>query len=322
MRWEAPIKIAQKKAKKAGAPIMRIAVLLALAASVPSLVRCEGGTELKAFAATDRIRVNVGGRLFTDYHYGPDLKFPYFFPIIGPRSGVGITTIGQTNYPHHSSLWFACDKLNGGNYWAGDIKMGQITPTSTRLTKGAGDEVAFEQDCVWSREGAPSPVSDHRRVVIRAPSADRREIDFIITLTALESVRIEKTNHSLFCARMAPDMAVHGGGRLRNAEGLESEKGTFGQSSAWMDARGTRAKITEGLAILVHPSVPGFPPPWFTRDYGFLSPTPLFWPETGATEFDKGETVRLAYRVIVHSDDPSPDALQSEFDKWAKVPAL
>lgn len=292
------------------------AVLLSLVPLAPA----GAAQELKALAATDRIRVLVAGRLFTEYRYADDQKFPYFFPVIGPRSGVGITTIGQTNYPHHSSLWFGCDRVNGGNYWAGDAKAGRIAPKTTRVVKGDGEKIVFEQDCEWVKADAPSPFKDHRRIEIRAPSADRREIDFDITLTALEPVKIEKTNHSLFSARMAPDMSVTGGGRLRNAEGLEAEKGTFGKPSPWMDARGTRAGITEGLAIMVHPSVPGFPPPWFTRDYGFLSPTPMFWPEKGATEFAKGDTLRLRYRVIVHGDDPAPAILQAEFDGWAKVP--
>jgi len=293
--------------------------VLLIATALAGIAHANGAQDVKALAATDRIRIEVGGRLFTEYLYAEGQKFPYFFPVIGPRSGVGITTVGQTNFPHHSSLWLGCDKVNGGNYWAGDIKTGRIAPMETRLTKGSGEEITFEQDCEWSRPGAPSPFRDHRIVVVRAPSPDRREIDFDVALTAMESVKIEKTNHSLFCARMAPDFSVKGGGRLCNAEGLESEKGTFGQPSAWMDARGTRARITEGLAILVHPSVPRFPPPWFTRDYGFFSPTPMFWPEKASTEFKKGDTVRLRYRIIVHADEPSPAVLQTAFDQWAKV---
>lgn len=290
----------------------------ALVSLVP-LALAEGALDLKAVAGADRVTIKVGGRLFTQYRYAEDQKFPYFFPLIGPRSGVGVTTIGQTNYPHHSSLWFGCDKVNGGNYWQAGLEAGRIASKGIRLGKDTGEEIAFEQDCDWVRQDAPSPFKDHRRIAIRAPSEDRREIDFDITLTALEPVRIEKTNHSLFSARMAPELSVKGGGLLHNAEGLEAENGTFGKPSPWMDGRGTRARIIEGLAILVHPSNPGFPPPWFTRDYGFFSPTPMFWPEKEATEFAKGETLRLRYRVIVHGDDPAPEAIQAEFDRWAKA---
>ncbi len=293
--------------------------VVAALVSVAPLARAEGALELQAVAAADRVTIRAGGRLFTEYLYAEGQKFPYFFPLIGPRSGVGVTTIGQTNYPHHSSLWFGCDKVNGGNYWQAGLEAGRIASRSVRLVRDAGEEIVFEQDCEWVRPDAPSPFKDRRRIAIRAPSADRREIDFDIALTALGAVRIEKTNHSLFSARLAPELSVRVGGVLRNAEGLETEKGTFGKPSAWMDGRGTRATITEGLAILVHPSNPGFPPPWFTRDYGFFSPTPMFWPAKEATEFAKGDKLRLRYRVIVHGDNPAPGALQAEFDRWANM---
>lgn len=276
-----------------------------------------GPLDLKAVASADRVTIQMGKRLVTEYRHADDQKFPYFFPVIGPRSGVGVTTMGQTNYPHHSSLWFGCDRVNGGNYWQGGPEAGRIASRSVRLIRHEGQEIAWEQECEWVRPGAPSPFQDHRRIAIRAPSPDRREIDFDITLTALGAVRIEKTNHSLFSARLAPELSVRGGGSLRNAEGLEAEKGTFGKPSPWMDGRGARAGITEGLAILAHPANPGFPPPWFTRDYGFFSPTPMFWPEKGATEFAKGDRLRLRYRVIVHADNPKPEALRAEFERWA-----
>jgi len=86
-----------------------------------------------------------------------------------------------------------------------------------------------------------------------------------------------------------------------NAEGVRGEKGTFGKPSPWIDYSGKRGEFTEGLTVLQHPSNPGYPSPWFTRDYGFISPTPMYWPENGVeTLFKKGETLRLRYRVLVH----------------------
>ena len=86
-----------------------------------------------------------------------------------------------------------------------------------------------------------------------------------------------------------------------NAEGDKGEKDTFGKRSPWIDYYGKRGDFIEGLAIFQHPSNPGYPSPWFTRDYGFISPTPMFWPENGVeTFFKKGEILRLKYRVLVH----------------------
>jgi hypothetical protein len=177
--------------------------------------------------------------------------------------------------------------------------------------------VVIEQTCRWQRPGAEAPFEDRRRITVTAPSASRRVIDFDVTLTALTDVKIEKSNHSLFAARMAPDLAVAGGGTLVNAAGDSGEKATFGQPADWMDARGRRGDASEGLAIFSHPQNRWSPAPWFTRDYGFFSPTPLNWLEDGV-RFAKGESLRLRYRVVVHSDSPKHEELQAMFERWAK----
>lgn len=273
---------------------------------------------VKAELKQDRVIVFVDGKPFTEYLFTADEKYPYFFPVNGPRTGRGVTTRREPQYPHHSSLFFGCDRVNGGNYWQEGLERGRIVSKTIRLVRESGQQVVFEQECRWERPGVEAPFDDHRVITIAAPSPDRRQIDFDITLTARIPVRIEKTNHSLFAARMAPELSVKGGGTLVNALGDQGEKGTFGKPASWADYRGTRDGETEGLAILCHPANRWSPPPWFTRDYGFFSPTPLNWIENGALEMAKGEKLRLSYRVIVHAGAPTVADLEAEFQRWSK----
>jgi hypothetical protein len=271
---------------------------------------------VRAEVATDRFRVLVGDQLFTEYLWTDAAKYPFFFPVNGPASGRSVTTHRSEPYPHHGSLFLACDRVNGGNYWQEGPERGRIRPLESRLVEAVGSRVVMEQTCRWERPGAEPPLEDFRRITVSAPAASRRVIDFDITLTALTDVRIEKSNHSLLAARMAPDLAVNGGGLLVNAAGDAGEKATFGQPSDWMDARGRRGDVTEGLTIFCHPRNRWSPSPWFTRDYGFFSPTPLNWLSNGF-RLAKGETVRLRYRVLVHADAPTREQLQAEFAGWA-----
>ena len=103
-----------------------------------------------------------------------------------------------------------------------------------------------------------------------------------------------------------------------NSEGQSGEKATFGQRAAWMDFYGKRqATGYEGIAILQHPSNKWFPSPWFTRDYGFMSPTPMNWPEDGeATHLKKGEKVKLRYRVIVHGGTVDEAGISRIYEKY------
>ncbi|MBL9127906.1 MAG: PmoA family protein, partial [Verrucomicrobiales bacterium] len=274
---------------------------------------------LRATVEPDRIRVAIDGKTFTEYRYSEDLKLPRFHPLIGPRSQRGVTAQNAEPYPHHASLWFGCDRVNGGNYGQEGLDRGRIRSLGVRLVddgRTTGTAI-FEQDCLWERPGAEPPFRDHRLVRVSAPSPERRQIDFEITLVALTDVRVEKSNHSLFSARMAPDLTPAGGGRLINAEGDSGEKATFGKPSAWMDSRGPRGDgLTEGLTLVPAPTNPGHPAPWFTRDYGFLSPTTMFWLESGERRFAKGETLRLRYRVLVHADGPSVEELSAYAKAW------
>ncbi len=176
-----------------------------------------------------------------------------------------------------------------------------------------------ENECIWTRPGADAPVKDKRKITVTAPTKDKFYLDFDITMEMFMDVTIEKTNHSLFSGRVDPDLAVTNGGTMINAEGETDEKGTFGKRSAWMDYNGKRMGGTEGIAILQHPSNRWFPAPWFTRDYGFFSPTPMYWPKNDKeTSLKKGDKITLRYRVIVHSGDEKNAGIASEFERYSK----
>ena len=162
-----------------------------------------------------------------------------------------------------------------------------------------------------------APIKDFRTITVTVPSEDVFQIDFDVTMEMLIDVTIDKTNHSLFSGRMDPDLAVTNGGTMVNAEGETGEKGTFGKRSPWMDYYGKRMEKIEGMAILQHPSNEWFPTPWFTRDYGFFSPTPMYWPENDKNVvLKKGETIKLKYRVLIHSGDHKEAKIAEQFVRY------
>ncbi len=274
-------------------------------------------TVIEAERTASRINVTVNGRFFTSYNFSGEEKYPFFYPVNGPVSGGSVTSMRNGEYPHHSSLFFGCDRVNGGDYWQEGIERGRITSLNAWIVKQGGDTAIIADECIWNRPGAVSPVRDTRRFVVTSPDSLTRQIDVEIIMEMLTDVTIEKTNHSLFSARMAADLSVLNGGTMINAEGLRNEKGTFGKPSPWIDYYGTRGRGTEGLAIIQHPSNPWYPSPWFTRDYGFISPTPMYWPENGTDiVLKKGTTLRLRYRVIVHSGDYVKAKIAEAFSRY------
>ena len=270
--------------------------------------------KLNAVKVGSKINVTIDGKYFTSYICSPDEKYPFFYPVNGPLSGGSVTSMRNGEYPHHSSLFFGCDQVNGGNYWQEGLERGRIISVNAEILKEGGDTVVITDECIWSRPGAISPVRDVRKFTITAPASNIRQIDAEINMEMLMDVVIKKTNHSLFSVRMAADLSVKNGGTMVNAAGDSGEKATFGKNSPWMDYFGKRGDFIEGIAILQHPSNPWFPSPWFTRDYGFFSPTPMFWPANDAeTTLKKGETLQLRYRVLVHGGTTIEAGIAKQF---------
>ena len=265
------------------------------------------------------IDVRIGKQFFTKYIFSEEEKYPFFYPVNGP-SGASVTSMRNGTYPHHSSLFFGCDKVNGGNYWQEGLERGQIVSLNVEIVESGEDRVVLSDECIWKRPGANAPVKDTRKITVTAPGEGLFQLDFEIALEMLMDVTIEKTNHSLFSGRVDPDLAVINGGTMLNAEGEKGEKATFGKASPWMDYSGKRGDKMEGIAIMQHPSNQWYPAPWFTRDYGFFSPTPMYWPENEKNiSLKKGETVHLRYRVIIHTGDHKEADIAGLYEQYKKT---
>ena len=258
--------------------------------------------------------------LLTSYRAHPTQKYPYFYPLAGPLSGLSLTSETSLPYPHHRSLLFACDKVNDGNYWQRELKDGQILSTGPRLGECTPESAEILDQCEWKRPGGPVVMTDERKFAVKVAGPRLRLIDAEIKWTAAVDVTIARTNHSLFSLRAAPDVTPWGGGTLLNSEGDSGEKATFGKPAAWCDYHGKRegipGEVVEGIALMDHPENPWAPCPWFTRDYGFISPTPFNFIDA-PWKLPAGESVRLRYRVVLHAGDPQEAGLDGVYRAWA-----
>ena len=261
---------------------------------------------------------------------GPTTRSPAIGPIrprntpistrsAGPVSGLSLTTESGSSYPHHRSLLFACDRVNGGNYWQGDVADGQIVSQGPKLGPCTPESAEILDECEWRKPGRPAVMRDQRRFKITVAGPRLRMIDAQITWTAVADATILKTNHSLFALRAARDITPWGGGTLVNANGEEGEKATFGQQAAWCAYWGKRQGnpgAVEGIALLDHPQNPWSPCKWFTRDYGFISPTPMNFIDTSWT-LAAGKSVTLRYRVLLFAGDPKEAQVEQIYRAWA-----
>jgi len=278
-----------------------------------------GAEKLTAYQDGPQVWVRWNNAQLTGYRAHGSQKYPYLFPLAGPVTGLSLTTESSVPYPHHRSVLFACDRVNGGNYWQGPVPEGQIVSVGLKLGKVTPESAEILDRCEWRRPGRPVVMTDRRRLTVTVASPRLRFLDAEITWTAVEDVTVQKTNHSLFSVRAAADVIPWAGGTLVNSAGLSGEKATFGKPAAWCTCFGKRqgfpGDVVEGIALLDHPKNPWAPTPWFTRDYGFISPSPFNF-IAKPWQLAAGQSVELRYRVVLYAGTPEEIGLGGIYKAW------
>ena len=275
--------------------------------------------------------IRKNNETLTSYRAHQTQKYPFFYPVAGPASGLSLTSESAMPWPHHRSLFFGLDKVNGGNYWQDSLERGKIVSQGPSFAKNEDgkfkiDNISAEivDCCLWGRDNE-NIIEDNRRFLVKILDDKRYIIDAWITVKPLVDITVEQTNHGLFGVRTTHDLSPIGGGVLVNDEGLEGQEKTLGKPARWMAFYGKRAglkeEIVEGIAVFCpskapHPRFENCP--WFTRDYGNCSPTPMNWlKKDDPFRLSKDEELKLRYRVVAFAGTPKDadlDGLWNEFD--------
>ncbi len=281
--------------------------------------------------------VRKNNTALTTYRAHPTQKYPFFYPLAGPVSGLSLTSESGRPWPHHRSVFFGADRVNGGNYWQDRLERGQIISQGPSFGKDADgkykvgpDSVEIVDRCLWIRpEQSKAPkdaiIEDNRVFTITLIDDRHYILDAKIDVKALVPVTIPKTNHGLFGVRTAFDLAPTGGGNILSSEGGTSQKATEGKPAKWMAFYGQRTglkeSIVEGVAVFCptkapHPQFENCP--WFTRDYGNCSPMPFnFFKQGEKFQLAEGEEMKLRYQIVAFAGTPQEaelDALWEDFN--------
>jgi len=277
-----------------------------------------GSENLTVYQNGPQIIARWNNMPLTAYRAHQTQKYPYFYPVNGPVSGLPLTSESALPYPHHRGLWLGCEPLNGGDYWSDrSLDIGQIRSLELKLGPIAANSAVVFDSCSWVRKDAPSPFSDERKFTISVPNERMWFIDCEFRLTAQQDITIAKSKHSFFAMRAASDISPAYGGVLMNSEGGIGAEGTYGKEARWCGYHGKRVNrpdLVEGIAIMIHPDNP-LRPIWFTRDYGHLSPSPFNFLDK-PWQLDKGRSIQLKYRVVLHAGDPDEAQLNKLYKKW------
>ena len=324
------------------------ASLLAMLA-LPSCVAAEAaspGPAAKVTRTDDRVRVELGGQLFTEYIFkgGPR---PYFYPVIA-ADGTQLNrdfpmkkdTAGEElDHPHHRSLWFTHGDVNGLDFWAetNGPKQGKIINDSVTATaKGATATLVSVNR--WLGPDGTVQCTDETTVRLGAV-ADGRQLDYEVTIKAPagKPVVFGDTKEGSMAMRLAQWMTIAHkyqkkdsgtSGHIVNDSGVR-DGATWGKRSAWVDYFSEHNGKTYGVAMFDHPKNPQHPTWWHVRDYGLFAANPFGrhdfegtkekpLPATaGNLTIPAGGSVTLRYRFFFHYGDEKTGKVAEHFAAYA-----
>jgi len=283
---------------------------------------------------TNRLRVEINGRLFTEYYF-KDVPRPYYYPLFGPNEtpmtrNWPMKTVPDESHdhPHHRSLWFAHGAVNGIDFWSETKNFGKIVHDRFSEIKSGKDSGIIRSENKWIGPDGTVVCTDDRTFRIYTPAHnDERVFDFEVTLHALDhEVVFQDTKEGTMAARLAETMTLahktdHG--HIVNSAGDRDEM-TWGKRSDWCDYYGPVDDKILGMAIFDHPQNPRHPTWWHVRDYGLFAANPF-----GRHDFEKlsdksagnltipaGQSVTFRYRFYVHQGDEKQAGVAEKYQQY------
>ena len=266
------------------------------------------------------------GSILTCYRAEALQKYPYFYPLRAPKSGLSLTTETAQPWPHHRSVFFGLDNVNRSNFWQNNPDKDRIVSKKLELGECSEKSVEIFNECLWIPFEKEPIMADKRRFVLTILNDETYTLDAYIEMTALTEVVCGRTNHGFFGVRTEHDLSVDGGGGLLNSEGQQTQEHTLDKYARWMCSYGKRYGrndgLTEGVAIMSPPykRSPFDRSVWFTRDYGNFSPMPFnSFARDERLVMPKDDTLRLAYRTVAFTGEPNKSFLDAQWNEFAKL---
>jgi hypothetical protein len=249
-----------------------------------------------------QVSFQVDGAERLHWHFGPQYPRPFFYPLVGPASGLSLTRMGHPGAPdhdHHRSVWFAHEKVSGVNFWT-DRTTARVRQKQWLAYQDGDAAAVMAVRLGWNDGHDPKDLleQDVFAAVIPAPSGETL-VDIQTTFRpAADRLEFGKTNFGFLAVRVAKAVsAFFGGGTLTNSGGATGEPAIFGKPAAWVDYSGEQTGgHKEGITFFDHPSNPGHPAAWHVREDGWMGASACFGGPRTTTQRDP-----LTLRYLLHA---------------------
>jgi len=300
-----------------------------------SKAKPKAGTGVNITECENKIKVEINGKLFTEYIFKSDSKRPYFYPVIGP-TGVAVNRHWpmknieneQKDHPHHRSLWYTHGSINGVDFWTAGDKNGNVVHDKfLKIESGKEVGIIQSQNKYVAPEG--TVICTDTRIHKFYNIKDGRMMDFEVTFHASEGqVVLGDTKEGSMAIRLTPTMQLKGAvaqGHIINSEG-DRDGEAWGKRAAWCDYYGPVKGEIVGVAIFDHPQNPKHPTWWHVRDYGLFAANPFGVSDferkprgTGDITIPAGENLTFRYRIYIHKGDNEQGKVAERYHQYSDI---
>ncbi len=326
-----------------------LAAWISLLGAGPVTAHASDPVSVTLVKVSDRVRVEIGGQLFTEYIFGDGASRSYFYPVLAP-DGTPLTrnfpmkqTPGEeTDHPWHRSMWFAHSIVNGVDFWnekggdpgnSPDEKGHTVVDGAVETSDGAVGVIRVRDN--WVTPAGKLICTDDRTIGFHA-DASGRLIDFEITLHALPDTPlvIGDNKDGTMAVRLAEWMTMThkvkgvdtgGSGHVVTAKG-DSDAAAWGKRADWCDYYSQRNGTTYGVAIFDNPGNIRHPTWWMARPYGLFGANPFGQhdyenlkdqPHAGDYTIPAGGSLTLRYRFYFHTGDTAAADIAGHYSEYA-----
>ena len=193
------------------------------------------------------------GRELTRYHFGPDLRRPFWYPILGP-AGRSLTRMGHphdpTGHSHHNSVWISHMNVDGVDFWVDrGPNAGQIVHQRVLQYDDSPTAATMLSLNTWNDPQGKTLMFERRRATVTPDDGGswRLTIDLQFEAPSSGQVTLGQTPFGPIGVRMAKTIGVRdGGGRILNSAGQRNEAEVFRKPARWVDYSGPDRHRTNG----------------------------------------------------------------------------
>ncbi|MCX6956818.1 MAG: PmoA family protein [Verrucomicrobia bacterium] len=323
----------------------RLLLILSALASVGVAARA-ADSAVKLTRLDDRVRVEVGGQLFTEYIFKGASR-PYCYPILAP-DGMPLTrdfpmkaTPGEdVDHKHHRALMFAHSDVNKIDFW-NEGTSGTKFPKGNTVHDGLVETSSGKVGVIRTKNRWESPdgkliATDETTLRFRA-AGDTRMIDYEVTIHATPAAPLVMGDNKdgTMAIRVPQWMTLPhknqvsaGAGHIVTAKGDRDAK-AWGTRADWCDYFAEKNGKTYGIALFDHPQNLRHPTWWMARDYGLFTANPFGQHDFEGTKekplpanigdhtIPAGGTLTLKYRFYFHSGDEQAGQVAARYAEYA-----